>query len=162
MRSAVAVLAGVVLLAGCASSSTMSSGPDVKVHLDQVAGPPDIYYFAGPVNIQYRVAIENPTDEPVTLTRLDLQTLGPGAYSLRTESTPMTLKVPPKSTANLPDFRLGAGKRRVFERRRARYAPGNGLFPERFDEEGVREAVYRKHRTVLISLVARDLHVIRE
>ena len=100
MRSAVSVLAAAVLLAGCASSSTMSSGPDVKVHLDQVAGPPDVYYFAGPVNIQYRVAIENPTDEPVTLTRLDLQTLGVGAYSLRAGSTPMNLKVPAKSTAN--------------------------------------------------------------
>ena len=89
MKSAVSVVAVVVLLGGCASSSTMSSGPDVRVHLDQVAGPPDVYYFAGPVNIQYRVSIENPTDEPLTLTRLDLQTLGPGAYSLRTEATPM-------------------------------------------------------------------------
>ena len=99
MKSAVSVVAVVVLLAGCASS-TPSSGPDVKVHLEQVSGPPDVYYFAGPVNIQYRLSITNPVNEPLTLTRLDLQTLGPGAYSLRTENTPMNLKVPPNTTAS--------------------------------------------------------------
>src|SRR5437870_4193804 len=100
MKSAVSVVAVVVLLSGCASSSTMTSGPDVRVHLEQVAGPPDVYYYAGPVNIQYRVSLENPTDEPLTLTRLDLQSMGPGAYSLRTEATPMNLKVPPRASAS--------------------------------------------------------------
>ena len=100
MKSAVSVVAAaVLLLAGCASSS-QSSGPDVAVHLQQVSGPPDVYYFAGPVNIQYRVSITNPTSDPLTLTRLDLQTFGPGAYSLRTEATPMNLKVPQNSAAS--------------------------------------------------------------
>ena len=67
MKSAVSSVAVVVLLAGCASS-TLSSGPEVQVHLEQVAGPPDVYYFAGPVNIQYRLSITNPTNEPLTLT----------------------------------------------------------------------------------------------
>jgi hypothetical protein len=100
MKSAVSVVAVVILLGGCASSSTLSSGPDVKVHLEQVAGPAEVFYFAGPVNIQFRVSIENPTEEPLTLTRLDLRSEGPGAYSLRTEATPMNLKVPPRATAN--------------------------------------------------------------
>src|ERR1700730_3969665 len=99
MKSAVPVVAVVVLLAGCASS-TQSSGPDVQVHLEQVSGPPDVYYFAGPVNIQYRLSITNPTNEPLTVTRLDLSTFGPGAYSLRTAATPMNLKVSPNSTAS--------------------------------------------------------------
>ncbi len=99
MKSALSVFGILVLLAGC-GSSTLSSGPDVQLHLEQVAGPPDVYYFAGPVNIQYRVSITNPTPDPMTLTRLDLQTLGPGAYSLRTAATPMNLKVPPNSSAS--------------------------------------------------------------
>src|SRR5258708_7164705 len=98
MKSALSVFGILVLLAGC-GSSTPSSGPDVQLHLEQIAGPPDVYYFAGPVNIQYRVSITNPTPDPMTLTRLDLQTLGPGAYSLRTAATPMNLKVPPNSSA---------------------------------------------------------------
>ena len=99
MKSVVAVFAIGLLLAACASS-TPSSGPDVQIHLQQVSGPPDVFYYAGPVNIQYRVSITNPTPEPLTLTRLDLQTIGPGAYSLRTEATPMNLKVPPNSSAS--------------------------------------------------------------
>ncbi|HYS56456.1 MAG TPA: hypothetical protein VER58_22080 [Thermoanaerobaculia bacterium] len=76
-----------------------SSAPDVTVHLAQVPMPTDVFYFSGPVNIQYQLSVTNPTNEPMTLTRLDLETLGPGAYSLRTAATPMNLKVPPNSTA---------------------------------------------------------------
>ncbi|MDQ6801816.1 MAG: hypothetical protein M3041_13365 [Acidobacteriota bacterium] len=100
MKRAVSAVAVVVLLSGCGSSSNPASGPDVRVHLEQVSGPPDVYYFAGPVNIQYRLSIANPTDEPLTLTRLDLQTLGSGAYSLRAAATPMNLKVPPNANAS--------------------------------------------------------------
>jgi hypothetical protein len=35
--------------------------------------------FAGPVNIQFRVLIENPTDEPLTLPRCKRGYLGAGA-----------------------------------------------------------------------------------
>jgi hypothetical protein len=99
MKSAVVVFSVGLLLIGCASS-TQSSGPDVRLHLEQVGGPADVFYYAGPINIQYRLSITNPANEPLTLTRLDLQTFGPGAYSLRTEATPMNLKVPPNSTAS--------------------------------------------------------------
>ena len=94
MKSALSVVGLVALLIGCSSSSTLSSGPDVQVHLEQTAGPPDVFYFAGPVSLQYRVTITNPTNEPLTLTRLDLNSEGPGAYSLRTGASPMNLKVP--------------------------------------------------------------------
>ena len=87
------------LLAACASS-TQSSGPNVSIQLQQLNSATDVFYFRGPVNIQYRVVITNPTNQPLTLTRLDLQTLGPGAYSLRTDSTPMNLKVAPNATTS--------------------------------------------------------------
>jgi hypothetical protein len=98
MKSAVSALVFLVLLA-CASSAT-SSGPNVSIQLTPVNAPQDIFYFAGPINLQYQVSIINPTNEPLTLTRLDLRTTGPGAYSLRSYATPMNLKVPPNSTAN--------------------------------------------------------------
>ena len=100
MKSAVCCLFLALLVIGCGSSKLSSnSGPNVTVHLEQLNAAPDIFYFAGPVNIQYQLSITNPTSEPLTLTRLDLQTIGPGAYSLRTEATPMNLKVPPNGTA---------------------------------------------------------------
>jgi hypothetical protein len=88
-----------LLIAACASSP-QPSGPAVTVHLAQVNAAPDMFYFAGPINVQYQLSITNPTNEPLTLSRLDLETIGPGAYSLRTAATPMNLKVPPNSTAN--------------------------------------------------------------
>jgi hypothetical protein len=97
MKTAVVFLSALVVVA-CASSK-QPSGPNVTVHLAQTTTPNDIYYFAGPVSIQYQLAIMNPTNEPLTLERLDLQTIGTGAYSLRTASTPMNLKVPPNGTS---------------------------------------------------------------
>lgn len=97
MKSAVSVLALVLLFASCASSN-QSNGPNVTVQLAQVGSTNDVFYFRGPVNVQYQVAITNPTSQPLTLTRLDLQTIGSGAYSLRANGTPMNLKVPPNAT----------------------------------------------------------------
>ena len=99
MKNAVSAVVLGIVLAGCATS-TQSSGPNVTIQLAQVNSAPDIFYYAGPVNIQYQVSITDPTNEPLTLTRLDLQSVGPGAYSVRTESTPMNLKVAPNATTN--------------------------------------------------------------
>ena len=98
MKSAFFALAASLSLVGCASSN-QSNGPNVTVRLAQVAQSNDVFYFRGPVSIQYQVAITNPTNQELKLTRLDLQTLGPGAYSLRANGTPMNLRVPPNSTS---------------------------------------------------------------
>jgi hypothetical protein len=102
MKTAVSLLAvGLVLLAGCGSSNLASnSGPNVTLRLEQVNTPPDVFYFSGPVSIQYRVTINNPTDQSLTLSRLELETLGPGAYSVHTSATPMNLKVAPNATTS--------------------------------------------------------------
>ena len=94
------LLALAVYLAACASSQSSSKGPNVTVELAQLTTASDVFYLRGPVSIQYQLAISNPTAQPITLTRLDLQTLGPGAYSLRANGTPMNLSVAPNSTSN--------------------------------------------------------------
>ena len=93
------LLALALCLAACASSKS-SSGPNVSVELAQLTDASDVFYMRGPVSIQYQLAISNPTSQPLTLTRLDLQTLGPGAYSLRANGTPMNLTVAPNATSN--------------------------------------------------------------
>ncbi len=87
-----------LLFVACASS-TQTSGPNVSIQLTPLDTAPDIFYFRGPINLQYQLTITNPTSEPLTLSRLDLRTIGPGAYSLRTDASPMNLKVPPNATA---------------------------------------------------------------
>ena len=96
MKSAISALA-VCLLLACASSN-QPSGPNVTMQLQPIGQPTDVFYFSGPINLQYLLVINNPTDQALTLTRLDLRTIGPGAYSLRTTATPMNLKVAPNST----------------------------------------------------------------
>ena len=98
MKSTLSALA-VVLLAAC-STNMSSSGPPVAVRIAQLNASSNVFYFAGPVPLQYEVSITNPTHAPLTLTRLDLQTIGPGAYFLRTAPTSMNLTIAPNSTAN--------------------------------------------------------------
>jgi hypothetical protein len=98
MKHTVAILGTLLFLAACATSQ-QNSGPNVTVHLEQLNTPSDVFYFSGPVNIQYRLTVTNPTDQPITLSRLELQTLGPGAYSLHT-SSPMNIKVPTRGTTS--------------------------------------------------------------
>lgn len=97
MQHRIALLA--VLLAACASTPQESGGPPVTVQLTQLNGSSNIFYFPGPVNIQYQVTVSNPTDQVVTMRRLDLRTEGFGAYALRTSGAPMNVKIAPKSTA---------------------------------------------------------------
>ena len=98
MKSALSALSVSLLLLGACASSDHQSGPNVTVQIQQVSSVNDVFYYRGPVNVPYRIAITNPTSEPMTLTRLDLQTIGPGAYSRRAAGTPMNLKVAPNST----------------------------------------------------------------
>jgi len=79
-----------------------SSEPGVTLHLAQLTGPNDIYYFRGPVNVQYQMQITNPTNMPVTLRSIRLDTIGGGAYRLRTGNSPMNYTIAPNSTVTVP------------------------------------------------------------
>ena len=94
-----------ILAAGCASydnSMASSSSPGVTIHLAQATGPNDTYYFRGPVNVQYALQVTNPTNVPLTLRRLRLDSIGGGAYRIHTGDSPMNFTVPANSTVNVP------------------------------------------------------------
>ena len=55
-------------------------------------------YFAGPVNLQFQATLSNPTDQAVTLQRLDLRTLGGGSFVMRATGTAFHVTVPPHGT----------------------------------------------------------------
>ena len=80
-----ALFAVLLVVLGCASGTQSSAKtPPIDIRLEQVNTTPDMYYFAGPVNIQYQLSITNSTNETYRLRRLDLRTISSGAYSLRT------------------------------------------------------------------------------
>ena len=98
LKTAVAVLVGFL---GFASSSRGAEEPKLDIQLRQASVPGDVFYFRGPVNLQYQLAIKNPSNEPVTLRRIDLSTIGPGAYSLHTGATPISRAIPANGTVAL-------------------------------------------------------------
>ncbi len=98
MKHALVLLALVAAL-GCASSQ-QDSGPSVTVRIAPLDTNNDMFYFRGPIGLRYAVEVTNPTDQTITLRRLDLRTpAGGGAYVLRADSTPMNVKVAPKANA---------------------------------------------------------------
>ncbi len=104
MNKKLALIAMTAFFMACASSNgpmASSSGPSVDVQLDQLGSNGNVFYFRGPINVQYELAINNPTNEPVTLRRLDLRSEGPGAYSIRTGAQPITVKVPPSGSTRV-------------------------------------------------------------
>jgi len=97
MKKALSVLA-LLFLVSC-SSSQQSSGPSVAIHLVPLNTSSDVYYFSGPINIQYQLAVANPTSQPIKLSRVELQTIGSGAYVIRNTSSPMNVTIPANSTS---------------------------------------------------------------
>lgn len=86
-----------LVLAGCASQQ--DSGPPVTVHLAALDSASDLFYFPGPIGLRYGITVANPTKDAITLRRLEINTVGTGAYFLRSGSTPMNVKVAPNASA---------------------------------------------------------------
>jgi hypothetical protein len=107
------ILCILLLTAACSSTSnsmTSSSTAPLDVKVEQTTTNPDLYYFAGPINIQYALTVTNPTNDTYKLRRLNLQTVGPGAYTLRTGDSPMNYTIPPGTTTiQLSAWGRGAG-----------------------------------------------------
>jgi hypothetical protein len=99
MRAKIA--AAFIILIGLSGYARGASEPKIDVHLEQLTSTDDMFYFRGPINIQYRLTVSNPTDQPVTLRRLELSTLGPGSYSLHTGTSPVTRTIAPHGTTSL-------------------------------------------------------------
>jgi hypothetical protein len=101
----------VLALAGCASSS----GSDEKdaaslnltepvVQLAQLSTVAEAArHVTGGIPIQYRVQVENPSSESITLERVSVQSIGAGAYTMPNTSRPFSVEVPPNGTKSV-DF----------------------------------------------------------
>jgi hypothetical protein len=84
-----------------AVSSMAASTPAVQAHLTQTTQPSDMIFFRGPISIQYQLTITNPTNQPLTLSRLNLSTIGPGGYRLRTGDAIVKTVVPANGSTAL-------------------------------------------------------------
>ncbi len=100
MRRAVLIL---LLLAGCASGAPDDpNAPKITLHLEQYQSAPNAYTFNGPVNVQFALSVANTTNEPVKLNRIEIRTIGSGAYTIRPTSTNINVDVAPGQARTLP------------------------------------------------------------
>jgi hypothetical protein len=92
------ILAVALVLFASTAIGYAKSSPNVAVNLQQLTSTNDTFYFRGPVNIQYRLEVSNPTSQPVTLRSLRLESIGPGAYTIHSGNTPLKLQLGPNQT----------------------------------------------------------------
>jgi hypothetical protein len=98
-----ASLAILLLLAGCATDAQDdANAPNVALHLAQEESAPSAFLYGGLVNVRYTLSIANRTNDPVTLTRIEVRTVSSGAYSMRPTSTSINVEVPPGQEKTVP------------------------------------------------------------
>jgi hypothetical protein len=93
------------LFAACATSKHPKiSIPEPGLGLEQVVGPAELGYPYGPIEVKYNFAVQNNAAEPITLIRLDIQSLNPGggAYTLRRDFHNFHQTIPPNSIGVFP------------------------------------------------------------
>jgi hypothetical protein len=90
-----------LLTLACSSSGSRSDTPPVSLQLGLVNAPANILFFPGSVNLQFALAVQNPTDETLTLRRLDLRTIGSGSFFMRTSGTPFNVQIKPHATTTV-------------------------------------------------------------
>jgi hypothetical protein len=99
MKRAVLIL---LFLAGCASAQDDANAPNVSLHLAQYESAPNAFLYGGLVNVRYSLSVANRTSDPVTLTRLEIRTVGSGAYAIRPTSTQINIDLAPGQEKTVP------------------------------------------------------------
>ena len=97
MKKHLLAICTIVLAVSCASGSS-DNAPPIGIEVRPVGLASDILYFPGPLPVRFAVAVTNPTNEPVTMTSLNLQTVGPGAFNLRSGTVPVNRTIAPGQT----------------------------------------------------------------
>jgi hypothetical protein len=86
-----------LFLIGCASapdSNKPSSEPAILI--TQLSNVAEVArQISGGISVQYRVEVTNRAKEPITIKRIDVISLGAGAYTLRPASTPFNAQLNP-------------------------------------------------------------------
>jgi hypothetical protein len=80
-----------IILVGCASAAPQATAPlnEPEIHISQLSNISDAArHISGGMSVQYRVDVTNRANTPITIKRIDLTSLGAGAYTVRPTSYP--------------------------------------------------------------------------
>jgi hypothetical protein len=101
MRNAASLLFALAVVS-CSSSSTPKANIiQPEVDLVQVVGPAELNYPNGGADLRFDVEIANRSGEPITLKRVELASMGPGAYTLRRDFKIFNETIAPGRTATV-------------------------------------------------------------
>ncbi len=95
MKRILAVAAACCTLLACASNDVKIIPPEID--FVQLSGPAEQNYAQGDIEVQYGIRIANRSSEPITLRRIQLQTVGLGGpYRLTRSSYEFERRVQPE------------------------------------------------------------------
>ena len=105
------IIFAALLAAACASSKNNNNASIIKpeIELVQLQAPVDVGYATGPTQIQFGVRIANRSAEPITLRRIEIQSVGTGSYELRKEFFPFNEKIAPDGFTTVTFWAHGYG-----------------------------------------------------
>lgn len=93
MRRAALIL---LLLAGCASGAQDDeNAPNIILHLTPDEAYTAAYTYSGSVNIRYVLSVANTTKDAVKFSRIEIRTIGTGAYMIRPTTTQINIDLAP-------------------------------------------------------------------
>jgi hypothetical protein len=95
MRRILVALALGLLIIGCSSSPKRGGLIRPEIDIEQVVGPGDVGYPRGVIEVQFAMRISNRSEQPVTLRRIEIQSVGGGGYTLRHETQVFNKTVEP-------------------------------------------------------------------
>ena len=84
-----------LLITGCSSSPKQAGMVRPEIEIEQVVGPGDVGYPRGIIEVQFAMKISNRSKQPITLRRIEIQSVGGGGYTLRHETQVFNKTVEP-------------------------------------------------------------------
>lgn len=105
------VIVAVTLLAGCASSSSRPAGvPAPELNIVQTQGPGGSgvsRQLTGPVSVRFQLQVLNTWKEDLILERVELESVGEGAYSIRRTNQAFEEVIPARESGSVEMWATG-------------------------------------------------------
>jgi len=95
MRKILVALSLGFLIAACSSSPKRAGIVRPEIEVDQLVGPGDVGYPRGIIEVQFGMKISNRSTQPITLRRIEIQSMGGGGYVLRHETQAFNTTIEP-------------------------------------------------------------------
>ena len=92
----------ILLLLGCSSAAPQQKTAEPDIHISQISNLAEAAaHTTGSISVHYQVDVANHTTVPITIKRIDVISLGEGAYTLRPSSYPFDAALRPGDTTSL-------------------------------------------------------------